>query len=130
MGLVVDASAATAICLSDAGFALVPDELQAPVLLRSEVLSALQGLRWDVAYNARAGDEILVHYLEDFALPRAPRASAVELARSSYAMYNGGPAAARRWRDASPPAADAGFAEKLDAIRAGREADIERCYTG
>ena len=91
---------------------------------------ALQGLRWDVSYNARAGDEILLHYLQDFALPRAPRAGAVELARATYAMYNGGPAAARRWRETSAPAADAGFAEKLAAIRAGREVDVERCYTG
>ena len=88
-----------------------------------------QGLRWDVAYNARAGDEILFHYLRDFALPRAPRADAAALARATYAMYNGGPDAGRRWREAATRA-DTGFAEKLDAIRLGRESDVESCYTG
>ncbi len=46
---VLDASAATAICLSEAGFDLLPGApgaLHAPFLLRSEVLSAIQGLQW------------------------------------------------------------------------------------
>lgn len=46
MSLVVDASAATALCLSERGFELAGDELIAPALLRSEVLSALTGLEW------------------------------------------------------------------------------------
>jgi hypothetical protein len=93
---------------------------------------ALQGLRWDVAYNARAGDEILLRYLEDFAIPRQPKgADDLEaLARATYAMYNGGPSAARRWRAAKAVEADVGFAEKLGAIRAGRESKVESCYTG
>jgi predicted nucleic acid-binding protein len=44
--LVIDASAATALCLSEDGFAVVPAHLQAPILLRSEVLAAIQGLEW------------------------------------------------------------------------------------
>ena len=44
-------------------------------------------------------------------------------------MYNGGPDAGRRWREAATRA-DTGFAEKLDAIRLGRESDVESCYTG
>ena len=46
MSLVIDASATTAVCLTTAGFELVGDDLQAPILLRSEVLAALQGLQW------------------------------------------------------------------------------------
>ncbi len=46
MTLVVDASAATVLCLSEGGFGLVEADLSAPVLLRSETLSALQGMRW------------------------------------------------------------------------------------
>lgn len=46
MKLVVDASAAILLCLADEGFDLVEEELLAPILLRSEVLSALQGMRW------------------------------------------------------------------------------------
>lgn len=46
MTLVIDASAATALCMADGGFGLVSDTLVAPVLLRSEVLSALQGMQW------------------------------------------------------------------------------------
>jgi predicted nucleic acid-binding protein len=44
--LVIDGSAATAVCLSEGGFELVPNHLQAPVLLRSEVLAAIQGMQW------------------------------------------------------------------------------------
>jgi predicted nucleic acid-binding protein len=44
--LVVDASAATLLCLAEDGFALAGVHLIAPVLLRSETLSALQGMRW------------------------------------------------------------------------------------
>lgn len=44
--MVIDASAATALCLSDAGFALVSRDLQSPILVRSEVLAAIQGMEW------------------------------------------------------------------------------------
>lgn len=46
MTLVVDASAATLLCLAEGGFGLVETDLVAPVLLRSETLSALQGMQW------------------------------------------------------------------------------------
>jgi predicted nucleic acid-binding protein len=44
--LIVDASAATMLCLAEGGFGLVEADLVAPVLLRSETLSALQGMHW------------------------------------------------------------------------------------
>ncbi|CAN5850089.1 hypothetical protein BH23ACT10_BH23ACT10_16050 [soil metagenome] len=54
--LVIDASAATALCLTDDGFDLVPDTLMAPTLLRSEVLSALQGMQWRGDISPRLAD--------------------------------------------------------------------------
>lgn len=36
----------TAVCLAAGGFTLVPDDLQAPILLRSETLAAIQGMQW------------------------------------------------------------------------------------
>jgi len=44
--LVVDASVATRLCVAGEGFDLITDALIAPVLMRSEVLSALRGLEW------------------------------------------------------------------------------------
>ena len=97
---------------------------------------SVQALRSDVAYNARAGGEILLHYLRDFALARgeAKNGGLEALARATYAMYNGGPSALRRWRDPGAPAAlravDAAFLRKYRAIRAGDEEALEDCYTG
>jgi hypothetical protein len=95
----------------------------------------VEGLRWDVGYNVRAGAEILAHYLGDFALRRAghgtpPRDD--ELARSSYAMYNGGPSHRDRWRkpttSASLRAIDTAFYVKFRAIRDGDDLGVARCY--
>ena len=46
MTLVIDASAGVALCLAADGFDLVLGELHAPMLMRSEVLSAVQGMEW------------------------------------------------------------------------------------
>jgi soluble lytic murein transglycosylase-like protein len=96
----------------------------------------LDALRWDVAYNGRAGGEILAHYLRDFAIARGEQRAggAQALARSTYAMYNGGPGHMRRWRDPKTPGAlraiDASFLAKYRAIRAGDEAGPVACYAG
>ena len=42
----IDGSAATAVCLTQDGFDLLPTDLTAPVLLRSEVLAAIQAMEW------------------------------------------------------------------------------------
>jgi predicted nucleic acid-binding protein len=44
--MVIDASVTTAVCLASAGFDLLEEDLQAPILLRSEVLAAIHGLEW------------------------------------------------------------------------------------
>jgi hypothetical protein len=92
------------------------------------------GLRWDVAYNGRAGGEILLHYLRDAALRgRVDRHGPEALARATYAMYNGGPDRLRPWRGAAAPAprgVDAAFASKYRTLAAGDDAAILRCFTG
>ena len=42
----IDGSAATAACLAREGFDLLPADLSAPILLRSEVLAAIQAMEW------------------------------------------------------------------------------------
>jgi hypothetical protein len=77
------------------------------------------GLRDDVAYNGRAGSEILLHYLEDHALAkredRVPGGTD-NLARAAYAAYNGGPRHLARYRTPTTPRRlrriDAAFWEK------------------
>jgi hypothetical protein len=98
---------------------------------------AVDGLRHDPAYNARAGSEILAHYLADFALPEVERGRLERgepLARATYAMYHGGPAQRERWRSRGTRPAlraiDTAFHEKLRAIRAGDDLAVARCYAG
>jgi hypothetical protein len=52
-----------------------------------------ESLRWNIAYNIRAGCEILELYLRQYALrkPEAKKLDSDTLARAVYAMYNGGP---------------------------------------
>ncbi|MBF0169927.1 MAG: lytic transglycosylase domain-containing protein [Nitrospinae bacterium] len=55
----------------------------------------IPSLRWDIAYNADAGIDILSLYLSRFALPSAAKKKLdlppPHLAGALYAMYNGGP---------------------------------------
>ena len=44
--MVIDASAAATVCLSEDGFDLISQNLRAPILMRSEVLASIQGLQW------------------------------------------------------------------------------------
>ena len=95
----------------------------------------LAGLRDDVAYNGRAGSEILLHYLEDHALAKGEDRSpggTDNLARAAYAAYNGGPRHLTRYRTPSTPRRlrriDAAFWEKYEAVRAGRELEVARCF--
>jgi hypothetical protein len=96
-----------------------------------------RGLRWDIRYNARAGAEILMHYLVDYAIAAKEdqRPGGIDnLARSTYAMYNGGPRQRARYRAAGASAGlkriDRLFWEKYEAIRDGRESAISQCLVG
>jgi hypothetical protein len=93
-------------------------------------------LKWDVLYNAGAGSEILARMMQ-FAAMTQPKFDPVlissHLARSSYAGYNGGPAACDRWRRHEPPAlkqVDASFLEKYTAVEDGTQIDILSCARG
>jgi predicted nucleic acid-binding protein len=62
--LVVDASAATVLCLTEGGFGLVEEDLLAPVLLRSETLSAVQGMHWRKEISGELADQAAERLLE------------------------------------------------------------------
>ncbi len=97
----------------------------------------LRGIRWDIRYNGRAGAEIARHYLLDFALARGEHkqpGGLDNLARATYAVYNGGPGHLARYRRANTKAAlkkiDTLFWEKYQAVRDGRVMEVARCLGG
>ena len=94
-----------------------------------------RGLGADIAYNGRAGSEILLHYLVDLALAKREhkQAGGVEnLVRATYAAYNGGPSHLSRYRRPttrkSLRAIDASIFRKYEAVREGRELEVSRCF--
>ena len=95
------------------------------------------GLHGDVAYNGRAGAEILHHYLRDYALARSEAAAAGDaddLARATYAVYNGGPGHLNRYRQPTQRAdlreIDSSFLQKYLAVKAGKELEVGKCFSG
>lgn len=96
-----------------------------------------RGLTEDIAYNVAAGGEILMHYLLNYAIRRGEDkqpGGRDNLARATYAAYNGGPRHLRRYRrtDTSEQLRDIdlAFQEKYKQIRAGDELAVRDCYTG
>jgi hypothetical protein len=96
----------------------------------------LGGLNRDVAYNGAAGAEILRHYLRDYAIKQGEHTATGNvdnLARATYAIYNGGPGHIRRYRTpttrADLKAIDAAFWTKYQAVKAGDELGVAHCYT-
>jgi hypothetical protein len=90
----------------------------------------------DVGYNARAGAEILLHYLRDYALARGEHRVTGEvesLARAAYAAYNGGPRHLRRYRRAETPARlrriDESFFARYRAVRTDGERAVASCFS-
>ncbi|MFA5549084.1 MAG: hypothetical protein WDA10_11125 [Porticoccaceae bacterium] len=97
-------------------------------------LDALQG---NVAYNARAGNEILRHYLVDYAIKRKEHEISGDrhnLARATYGVYNGGPRHLSRYRNPETSnylkGIDAAFWQKYQAIRKQGAAAVKGCYGG
>ncbi len=89
----------------------------------------VQGLRWDIAHNARAGAEILLYYLRDHALVKQGDGDPASLVRATYAMYNSGPQARTGYRT-SPGLRRVVEAlwDKYEAVRVGRELDVAQCF--
>jgi hypothetical protein len=87
-------------------------------------------LKWNAAYNAGAGAEILQQLLIRYG-SREGRARLENAARSTYSAYHGGPARYRRYRTATPAsqgwAIDRAFWEKYEAVAAGTADDRVLC---
>lgn len=95
----------------------------------------LDSLNNDIGYNARAGNEILAHYLVDFAIRKKEHVvsgDAQNLARAAYAAYNGGPGQLSRYRNPNTgkanKAIDTAFWKKYQAIRTQGYAAVKQCY--
>jgi len=98
---------------------------------------ALDSLRWDIRYNARAGGEILATYLTRYALKKMSPAAPLDddtLARAAYAMYNGGPGQfakfLERHRKGTYFDSDKLFWNKYGLAKEGRFGHIGICLTG
>lgn len=96
-----------------------------------------KALARDLPYNARAGAEILAHYLVDFAIPADEHGIGGSLdaaARATYAAYNGGPRALRRWRMDTAPASlrriDQAFWRDYQAVKRDGMPDRATCWGG
>jgi hypothetical protein len=98
---------------------------------------AVDGLAWSIGYNARAGSEILLHYLRDYAIARGEDelGGPDALVRATYAAYHGGPSHLRRYRQpkrwrSALVAVDRAFRDKYDEVAAGRELRVRECFPG
>jgi hypothetical protein len=92
----------------------------------------IERVRWDTAYNIRAGAQILLRYLKDYAIPFAERTGEPDhVARAAYAVYNAGPRAVGRFTKSPPHPREARVDEKLwtlyDAIASGGDVDLASC---
>jgi hypothetical protein len=92
----------------------------------------VERLRWDTAYNARAGAQILMRYLKDYAIPYAERSGdPTHIPRAAYAVYNAGPRAVGRFNKVPPHPREQRVDEKLwtlyQGIASGGQADLKTC---
>jgi hypothetical protein len=91
-----------------------------------------QKLRWDTAYNVRAGAQILMRYVKDYAMPYAARSGELDhVPRAAYAVYNAGPRAAGRFNKPVPHPREKRVDDHLwslyQGIAAGGRADLRTC---
>ena len=92
----------------------------------------MERVRWDTVYNMRAGAQILMRYLRDYAIPYAQKTGRPEdVARAAYAVYNAGPRAVGRFDKDPPHPREARVDEKLlslyRGIAAGSDVDLASC---
>jgi hypothetical protein len=96
-----------------------------------------QKLRWDTAYNARAGAEVLHRYLVKYSLKKGEhkhKGGMDNLARSAYSAYNAGPDQISRYRNPKARSAhqeiDVSFWKKYQAVKQGKELLVAECLGG
>jgi hypothetical protein len=92
----------------------------------------VEKLRWDTAYNMRAGAQILARYVKDYAIPYAEKSGDPKaVPRAAYAVYNAGPRAAGRFARPKPNAREAQVDARLwtlyQGIAGGLEVDLASC---
>jgi hypothetical protein len=92
----------------------------------------IERVRWDTAYNMRAGAQILMRYLKDYAIPYAQKTGKPEdVARAAYAVYNAGPRAVGRFDKQPPHPREARVDDKLltlyRGIAGGADVDLASC---
>jgi Transglycosylase SLT domain len=93
----------------------------------------LKRLGGDIEYNGNAGGEILAYYLSRYAIRKnEDKQQGGNLARATYAAYNGGPSHLARYRaakqDPELKKVDEAFWDKFQAVSSGRELEVQRCY--
>jgi len=94
----------------------------------------VERLKWDTAYNAQAGAEILVRYFRQYGIEEGKRTGRVEdVVRATYAVYNAGPKAVSRYRDqTSTPRerrVDGSFWALYQGFAGGGTANLLTCAT-
>src|SRR3989442_1357519 len=92
----------------------------------------IERLRWDTAYNARAGAQIVLRYMKDYAIPYAERSGdANHIPRATYAVYNAGPRAVGRFNKPQPHPREQRVDQRLwslyQGIASGGQADLRAC---
>jgi soluble lytic murein transglycosylase-like protein len=95
----------------------------------------VQRLRWDTAYNVRAGAQILMRYTKDYAIPYALKSGDPNHApRAVYAVYNAGPRAVGRFAKSPPHPREQRVDEHLwklyQGISSGAQPDLRSCSVG
>jgi hypothetical protein len=90
----------------------------------------VEKLKWDAVYNGGAGAEILVQLLDRYGAKEGD-GLLDNAARATYAAYNGGPSAYRRYRSgkasALARAIDTDFFEKYRQVATGAAGDRVLC---
>jgi len=92
----------------------------------------IERLRWDIAYNTRAGAQILMRYMKDYAIPYAERSGDLNhIPRAAYAVYNAGPRAVGRFNKIPRHPREARVDERLwtlyQGIASGGQVDLKTC---
>jgi hypothetical protein len=92
----------------------------------------VERLKWNTAYNAGAGAEILLRYLQQYGVAEEKQTGNLDnVARATYAVYNAGPKAVTRYRaqdsSAREKKVDTRFWELYRGFAAAGEVDLSRC---